>query len=492
MSLSDYSVEKDNASGSVVPDLEGPAAPAVFERPTGIKGLYYNPVVQVFMLGFVCFMGPGLFNALNGLGGGGQLSTTTSANANVALYATFAFTAFFAGSINNVLGPRLTLLLGSSGYALYIGSYLAINIHPNAGGFVIAAGAVLGICAGLLWTAQGSLMLAYPTESQKGIFIGIFWSVFNLGGVVGAAVALGRNFHSTANSVSNGTYIGFLILTLIGVTIPMTMANPNKMIRTDGTKVTTLRHPSWKTELYGLWVTLRTDPYILLLFPMFFASNWFYTWQFNDYNAAIFNIRARALNNLVYWTSQIVGSVAIGFLLDQKALSRRFRAYAGWIVLFFMVFVVHIWAYFYQKHYTRETVAVLTNDQDKIDIYDKEYVGRVWLYIFCGMLDAMWQTTAYWIMGAMSNDPAKLANLTGFYKSLQSAGAAGIWRGDAVSLPYINIFVSTWALLVGGLLFALPMIHMRVKDHTEAADEIGDILAHMETPAAVPAPKPEQ
>lgn len=26
----------------------------------------------------------------------------------------------------------------------------------------------------------------------------------------------------------------------------------------------------------------------------------------------------------------------------------------------------------------------------------------------------MWQTTAYWIMGAMSNDPAKLANLTGF------------------------------------------------------------------------------
>ncbi|KAI0935594.1 hypothetical protein AcV5_003976 [Taiwanofungus camphoratus] len=479
MSDSGHSNEKDFASGTGS-DVE--LNPPVYERYTGMKALYYNPVIQVFMLGFVCFMGPGLFNALNGLGGGGQVSTTTSANANVALYSTFAFTAFFAGSINNVLGSRLTLLLGSTGYALYIGSYLAVDIHPGAGAFVITAGAILGICAGLLWTAQGSLMLAYPTENEKGIFIGIFWSIFNLGGVVGASVSLGQNFHSEANAVGKGTYIGFLVLTMMGVLIPMLMANPHKMIRSDGTKVTTLRHPSWKTELYGLWVTISTDPWIILLFPMFFASNWFYTWQFNDFNAALFNIRARALNNLVYWLAQIVGSVSIGFLLDQRGLARRFRAFSGWCVLMCMVFIVHIWAYFYQKHYTRASVA----DVPKLDIHDKAYVGRIWLYIFCGMLDAMWQTTAYWIMGAMSNDPAKLANLTGFYKSLQSAGAAGVWRADAVGLPYMNIFISTWVLLVAGLMLALPMIHWRVKDHTDASDEIDDIL--YVTPALVVPP----
>ena len=42
-------------------------------------------------------------------------------------------------------------------------------------------------------------MLAYSTEKQKGTFIGIFWSIFNLGGVVGASVALGQNFHSTVS-----------------------------------------------------------------------------------------------------------------------------------------------------------------------------------------------------------------------------------------------------------------------------------------------------
>lgn len=62
-------------------------------------------------------MGPGLFNALNGLGAGGQVDSATSANSyvnlgllkdytlivyspsfsNSALYATFAVSAFFAG-----------------------------------------------------------------------------------------------------------------------------------------------------------------------------------------------------------------------------------------------------------------------------------------------------------------------------------------------------------------------------------------------------------
>jgi len=432
-----------------------------YERPTGLRGIYYNPVTQVVLLGFVCFMCPGLFNALNGLGGGGQLNATVSANANSALYSTFAFFAFFAGSVNNTIGAKNTLRLGSLGYALYIGSYLAVNIHPNAWGFIIGAGAVLGMCAGLLWTAQGSLMLAYPTESQKGKFIGIFWSIFNLGGVVGAAVSLGQNFHSEADAVGNGTYIGFLVLTLIGVFIPLVMADPHKMIRADGTKVTTPRHPSWKTEFKGLWVALRTDPYIILLFPMFFASNWFYTWQFNDFNGALFNIRARSLNNLVYWLAQIVGSVSIGFLLDQRSLSRRVRAFSGWVVLVIMVFAVHTWGYFYQRGYTRETVSA------KIDIYDSEYAGRVMLYIMCGLLDSMWQTCAYWLMGAMSNDPAKLAHFTGFYKSLQSAGAAGVWRADAVGVPFMNMFISTWVLLVAGLFFALPMIHMRVQDTSE-------------------------
>jgi hypothetical protein len=36
---------------------------------------------------------------------------------------------------------------------------------------------------------------------------------------------------------------------------------------------------------------------------------------------------------------------------------------------------------------------------------------------------------------------------------------------------FMNIFLSTWTLLVAGLIFALPMIHLRVKNHTDLEDE---------------------
>ncbi|KAK0440851.1 hypothetical protein EV421DRAFT_767924 [Armillaria borealis] len=107
----------------------------------------------------------------------------------------------------------------------------------------------------------------------------------------------------------------------------------------------------------------------------------------------------------------------------------------------------------------------------KMDIYDHGYARRVWFYIFCGILDAMWQMDTYWLMGAMSNDQSKLAFFAGFYKSIQSDGAAGIWRAGAVKILYMNMFIAEWALLVGGLVFALPMVILRIKEHTDLDDK---------------------
>ena len=73
-----------------------------------------------------------------------------------------------------------------------------------------------------------------------------------------------------------------------------------------------MKHPSWKSELIGLWETFMTDPYILALFPMFFASNWFYNYHFTEINAAYFNVRTRALNGVVYYMMQIVGAYVFG------------------------------------------------------------------------------------------------------------------------------------------------------------------------------------
>ena len=99
----------------------------------------------------------------------------------------------------------------------------------------------------------------------------------------------------------------------------------------------------------------------------------------------------------------------------------------------------------FSRHYTRQS---MPDTSVKMDIYSHGYVAYIWLYIFCGFLDSMWQTTAYWIMGAMSNDPAKLAHFAGFYKSMQSAGAAGIWRADAVKMPLVLNSLIGWMSLL--------------------------------------------
>ena len=128
-----------------------------------------------------------MFNALNGLGGAGQLSSKASTDSNTALYSTFAVVGFLAGSIVNRLGIKMSLGLGGLGYSVYVSAYLCFNFTSNIG-YIIFAGLLLGICAGILWAAQGAIMMSYPPERLKGRYIAWFWMIFNLGGVIGALV----------------------------------------------------------------------------------------------------------------------------------------------------------------------------------------------------------------------------------------------------------------------------------------------------------------
>jgi hypothetical protein len=74
-----------------------------------------------------------MFNALNGLGGAGQLDNDASANdaSNSALYATFAVVGFFAGSVVNALGIRASLAFGGLGYCRLFPQYRRHQANPH-------------------------------------------------------------------------------------------------------------------------------------------------------------------------------------------------------------------------------------------------------------------------------------------------------------------------------------------------------------------------
>ncbi|SMY21387.1 unnamed protein product [Zymoseptoria tritici ST99CH_1A5] len=470
--MSDSSVTKNAAS----PDVSSSSRPGssigheheVQPPPTGwmyksrkigpvTLPYYASPRAQLLLVAFVCFLCPGMFNAVNGLGGGGQLDPKPSNDSNTALYSTFTVVGFFAGTITNTIGIRWAMSFGGIGYSVYVSAYLAYNYTQNYA-YITFAGALLGVCAGILWSAQGAIMMSYPLESEKGRFISWFWMIFNLGGVIGSLVPLGANINTTSDSsVSNGTYIGFLVLTFSGGLLAWTLVDAKKVVRSDGSRVILMKNPTWKTELIGLWTTLRAEPYIVFLFPMFFASNWFYTYQFNGVNLAQFNTRTRALNSTLYWTAQIFGALVYGYFLDLKSFRRTVRAKAAWVSLFALTMIVWGGGYAFQTTYTRASNASL-------DWEDRAYIGPMFLYIFYGFYDAAWQTAVYWFMGAITNNGRTLANYAGFYKGIQSAGAAVMWAVDGQKAPYMNMFASCWALLCGSLILALPVMIWRIKD----------------------------
>jgi len=107
---------------------------------------------------------------------------------NTALYSAFAVFGFFGGTFVNKLGVKWTLSFGGVGYCIYAISLL-VSVHASVFGFNIFAGVWLGICAGLLWTAQGTIMVSYPIENKKGHYFAWFWGIFNLGAVVGSLVS---------------------------------------------------------------------------------------------------------------------------------------------------------------------------------------------------------------------------------------------------------------------------------------------------------------
>ncbi|GLU00915.1 hypothetical protein SLE2022_182500 [Rubroshorea leprosula] len=129
--------------------------------PSGSSLFRYNsPLVQVILIGLVCFCCPGMFNALSGMGVGSQVDPTAVNNANTALYVTFSMFGVLDGGVYNIFGPRITLALGCSTYVLYAGFFLHCDHYHNQV-FTIVAGAILGVGAGLLWTGEGAIMTSY-------------------------------------------------------------------------------------------------------------------------------------------------------------------------------------------------------------------------------------------------------------------------------------------------------------------------------------------
>lgn len=117
------------------------------------------------------------------------------------IYSVFALANFIAPPIVQALGTRISMIIvggglgaievllqclyswmtpilsphhqSSAGYALFIATFLKPEVWS-----ILTCSAVLGVCAAILWTAQGAFLTANSTDTNRGVLSGVFWSEF--------------------------------------------------------------------------------------------------------------------------------------------------------------------------------------------------------------------------------------------------------------------------------------------------------------------------
>lgn len=267
-----------------------------------------------------------------------------------------------------------------------------------------------------------------------------------------------------------------------GIGIAWLILPPNLVVRGDKTVVEIQASISVREEVRH-FLALFKDWRMLFLFPMFFTSNYYYAYQ-GSIIAFMFNARTRALASLITQVGAMLGAVLIGTILDRAPGTRRARAIAAWCVTLALELGVWAGAVAWQVQFKRSQPHL------NMDWTGARAPGPLLLLLGLTIVDACFQGLAYYIMSSMTNDSFRLARLSGFYKSVQSAGAAVSYGMEAVATPYLTELIVSWMLILVSLPLSMVVI-WRIKDtnyaveDTVRVDELNSVKL-ADTPAAEP------
>ncbi|EIM92124.1 uncharacterized protein STEHIDRAFT_136133 [Stereum hirsutum FP-91666 SS1] len=400
-----------------------------------------SPIFQSLVVGFVLFACPGLYGAITGLGaGGGKPSSAVVGNVtNCALYGVYTFSAFFAGSVLNVFGPRWTLALGALTYPLYA-SGLWIYDRTGYQAPPITFGAVLGIGAGFLWTTAGFVQYSYADEKHKGKYIVLQWIMVAAGSFIGAAIEFGVNFHKTESDTGSPTsvYLIFIIIELVSIVFGIFFViHPKDLVRKDGTGIAVFKPRGFAEEAQA-YLKLLWDWKIWMLYIVGLSAEMCLSFQ-STMSAHVFNLRTRSLVNLCFWAVQIPATLALQPIFDAD-MPRRRRAYIA--ATYVAVITLAIWI--------DETIwltgpnKISVND-DALNLDwtdDSALVGPLFSgYVLSGVIYAIWQSVVQFVISTLSNDPKICARYAGMFKSSISLGMTvsfGVTAAEVEFLPQLK------------------------------------------------------
>jgi hypothetical protein len=154
------------------------------------------------------------------------------------------------------------------------------------------------------------------------------------------------------------------------------------------------------------------------------------------------------------------GAWWLGQHLDKATLSFKYRATSSFKGLVLFVSATWFWAFFFSG-YTPKV---------KIDFSDPitDYWPAAALFFCWGLCDAFVQSYAYWIMGQLSDDPAVLSRYSGFYKCMQSGGAALAWKINGSSMSEMQQLLLNCGLWILSCIYTRRVLKRLISRHVRA------------------------
>lgn len=414
------------------------------------RSTFYNAII----LGICNFCAPGIWGAMNSLGGGGQQDPWLVNAANALTFCLMVLTCAFAGVFVKYLGIRWTLILGAAGYCPYAAG-LYCNNRFGSSWFVLFGAACCGLGAGIFWAAEAAIAMSYPEPYNKGRFLGL-WLSFRVGGqILGGAVNLGLNVHkNTAGAVSYSVFQVFIALQAVAPFAGLLLTAPSKVQRTDGVTVS-CGIPKNESSLKELANTgkIFISKNFLLIIPLIsqavFAEAVFFTFQ-----GLWFTVRARALGSFLSGIVAIIGGNVLGAFLDRKKIATRTRARWSFIVILTLQGAWWIWGTIIVTDYHR-TKPVL----DWVDAGFGR--GFAW-FLFMVVGFQMNYLYLYFVVGNLARDDAEIIRYAGLLRGTESAAQAVSYGLTSVSIMgqvgavYMNF--GLWAIAIVPAWFVIKEI----------------------------------
>ncbi|KAH6855962.1 hypothetical protein B0I37DRAFT_424763 [Chaetomium sp. MPI-CAGE-AT-0009] len=382
---------------------------------------YRSPLFNVIIVGLISFTQPGIWNALNSTGAGGQQEPYLVNGSNALTFG---------------IGVKKVLIIGTLGYAPYSAS-LYVNNRYGTEWFVLFGGATCGIAASALWASEGAIALGYGDVKDRGKFAGIWLGLRELGQLIGASIQLSLNAGSSSRGkVGYSTYLVLIALQCLGLPLAFLISPPEKVIRSDGRRGRiAAKNTTLKEELRKTWKLLKRKEMFLLV-PILIGFQWNSTYL-GIYMTKYFSVRARTLGALVSGIVATLANIFWGWFYDLKYFRRPTLAKACW--LFFVVCMLGTFGW----QVANEKLYGDSNPRVTLDWENPGFGRGFGSMVILRFLNESHYMYVYWLVGAFFDDMETLTLAVSLVRTFESIGSSvSFGIGAAAVSPMVNLVIS--------------------------------------------------